>query len=93
MDNKIWQDFSKSSEFATLKKYRTSDIKFILQNFFQLMESTGNGDMSKWDEDLIFGLLMAVVEQSDNDESEDFNSTLISFYDTVKLKKKVGLSI
>jgi len=84
MDNKIWQDFSKSSEFTTLKKYRTSDIKFILQNFFQLMESTGNGDMSKWDEDLIFGLLMAVVEQSDNDESEDFNSTLISFYDAVR---------
>lgn len=84
MDKVIWQQFIKSSEFLNLKNYADKEIKLIINNLFEFAHQNNEDDISKWDEEFIFSVLISVEEQAENDG--DFESFMVfkSFYEVVK---------
>jgi len=83
MNKKIWQDFTHSQEFSELRDYPSEAIKFILENFFGLMKDNGYSDIAKWNINMIFETLMAIVDQSENDDSPESEYVLVSFYNVL----------
>jgi len=83
MDNVIWNKFLVSSEFSDLSDYPKKDVKFILGSFEELAQQVGVNDISKWDGELVFNILMAVGEQAQKDGDFQSFMTFMMFYDIV----------
>ncbi|WP_125569084.1 hypothetical protein [Companilactobacillus insicii] len=84
MNINMWDKFTKSSYFSTLDSYDSNEVRFILNNFLEVVEEDGCDDISKIDDVLIFDILMSIAEESAKDP--DFESFMVfkSFYDVVK---------
>jgi len=70
MDRKIWKDFNKSTEFASLTGYNIDYIEEMLDNLFSFFDENGYSDIFKWDTKLVFDSLMNSAQRisMDNDE-------------------------
>lgn len=80
MDDKIWQGFVKSEEFKQLQEYPTESIKMAIDTFFEMSEVSVGGDISKFNETVIVGILMSLYDQKKDSDNPDDLLGLNMFY-------------
>ena len=69
-------EFLQSPESEDIEMYQLGLIKEAVQGFGQMMDQTGYHDPKSWDEDMIVELFFTLIEQAENDNSEQSSDML-----------------